>query len=176
MSIHTFRGGKFTPQSGGRLIYRPQSGGRLISRALEPPTPFLPNAQVGYGIGGLLKPLARTVRSQAKKVPRYFGKLVKRHGKKAVKSAAQQVAAGVLSGKYKKGKRKKAVKRLVAANVQKVKKDIQKNIQKDIQKAVGKVAKVAKVAKVPSSRKRKGFFLKYRTRPGKRRRKDIFDK
>ena len=78
MSIHTYHGGKFTPQSGGRLIYRPQSGGRLISRALEPPTPFLPSTQVGYGIGSLFKPLARTVKSQAKKVPRYLGKLVKR--------------------------------------------------------------------------------------------------
>ena len=169
MSIHTYRGGTF----------RPQSGGRLISSTLGQPKIFLPQAQVGYGIGGLLKPLAKTVftaaKGQAKKVPRYLGKLVKRHGKKAAKQAAQQVVAGVLSGKYKKGQRKKAVKRLVAANVQKAKKDIQKDIQKAVVKSISQ-PKRKMAAKTHSSRKRKGFFLKYRTRPGKRRRKDIFDK
>ena len=49
MSIHTYHGGKFTPQSGGRLI----------PSTLGQPKIFLPNAQVGYGIGGVLKPLAR---------------------------------------------------------------------------------------------------------------------
>ena len=175
MSIHTYHGGKFRPQSGGRLIYRPQSGGRLISRALEPPTPFLPSTQVGYGIGGVLKPLARTVfkavKSQAKKIPGYLGKIAKKHGKKA----AKQLVTGVIAGKFKKGQRKKAVKRLVASNLQKAKKDIQKDIQKAVIKSISR-PKRKMSAKKKISHKRKGFSLKYRTKPAKRRRKDIFDK
>ena len=161
MSIHTFRGGNF----------RRQSRGRLISSTLGQPKIFLPQAQVGYGIGGVLKPLARTVfsavKGQAKKIPGYLGKIAKRHGKKA----AQQLVAGVIAGKFKKGKRKKAVKRLTASTLQKAKKDIQKDIQKAVFKSVSQPKR-----KMKSSRKRKGFSLKYRTRPGKRRRKDIFDK
>ena len=161
MSIHTFHGGNF----------RRQSGGRLISSTLGQPKIFLPHAQVGYGIGGVLKPLARTVfsavKGQAKKILGYLGKIAKRHGKKA----AQQLVAGVIAGKFKKGKRKKAVKRLTASTLQKAKKDIQKDIQKAVFKSVSQPKR-----KTKSSRKRKGFSLKYRTRPGKRRRKDIFDK
>ena len=144
MSIHTYHGG----------AYRPQSGGRLISRALGPPTPFLPRPQVGYGIGGVLKPLARTLftaaKGQAKKIPAYLGKLVKRHGKKA----AQQVITGVLAGKFKKGKRKKAVKRIIASNVQKAKKDIQKAVIKSISQPKRKMT-----AKKKTSHKRKRFFF-----------------
>ena len=96
MSIHTFHGGNF----------RRQSGGRLISSTLGQPKIFLPHAQVGYGIGGVLKPLARTVytaaKGQLKKIPKYLGKLAKRHGKKA----AKQVFAAAVSGQLKKGKRK----------------------------------------------------------------------
>ena len=55
MSIHTFHGGRV-----------PQSGGRLISSTLGQPKIFFPHAQVGYGIGGILKPLARTVFSAVK--------------------------------------------------------------------------------------------------------------
>ena len=161
MSIHTFHGGNF----------RRQSGGRLISSTLGQPKIFLPHAQVGYGIGGVLKPLARTVytaaKGQLKKIPKYLGKLAKRHGKKA----AKQVFAAAVSGQLKKGKRKKAVKRLTASTLQKAKKDIQKDIQKAVFKSVSQPKR-----KMKSSRKRKGFSLKYRTRPGKRRRKDIFDK
>ena len=165
MSIHTFHGGNF----------RHQSGGRLISRALQPPTPFLPNAQVGYGIGGVLKPLARTifsaVKGQAKKIPGYLGKIAKKHGKKA----AQQLVTGVIAGKFKKGQRKKAVKRLVASNLQKAKKDIQKDIRKAVAKSISHPKrKMPKKKSRPSHKKR--FFLKSRTRPSKRRRKDIFDK
>ena len=161
MSIHTFHGGKV-----------PQSGGRLISSTFGQPKIFLPNAQVGYGIGGILKPLARTVfgavKGQAKKVPRYLGKIAKRQGKKV----AQQVIIGALTGKIKKGKRKRAVKRLATSTLQKAKKDIQKDIQKAVAKTINRPTR--KIAtKVGSSRKRKGLFLKYRT---KRRRKDIFDK
>ena len=72
MSIHVFHGGGV----------RPQSGGRLISNNLGKPKIFLPNAQVGYGIGGVLKPLARTLlttlKDQAKKIPRYLGKIAKK--------------------------------------------------------------------------------------------------
>ena len=160
MSIHTFHGGKV-----------PQSGGRLISSTLGQPKIFLPQAQVGYGIGGVLKPLARTVYSavkgQAKKIPGYLGKLAKKHGKKA----AQQLVTGVITGKFKKGQRKKAVKRLIASNVKKVKKDIQKDIQKAVTKSIGQPKR-----KMPAKKKlhKKRLFLK--SRPGKRRRKDIFDK
>ena len=175
MSIHTFHGGKFRPQSGGRLIYRPQSGGTLISRASTPPTPFLPGTQVGYGLGGVLKPLARTVytaaKGQLKKIPKYLGKLAKRHGKKA----AKQVFTAAISGQFKKGQRKKTVKRLVASNLQKVKKDIRKDIQKAVAKSIRQPTRKMPTKKKPSH-KRKGFSLKYRTKPAKRRRKDIFDK
>ena len=159
MSIKVFRGGR-VPQSGGVL---PNTMGRSKI--------FFSNGQVGYGIGGVLKPLARTVfaavKGQAKKIPGYFGKIAKKHGKKA----AQQLVAGVIAGKFKKGKRKKAVKRLAASTLQKAKKDIQKDIQKAIFKSVRQPKR-----KMKPSRKRKGLVLKYRTRPGKRRRKDIFDK
>ena len=159
MSIKVFRGGR-VPQSGGFL---PNTMGK--------PKIFFSNGQVGYGIGGVLKPLARTVfaavKGQAKKIPGYLGKIAKKHGKKA----AQQLVAGVIAGKFKKGKRKKAVKRLTASTLQKAKKDIQKDIQKAVFKSVSQPKR-----KMKSSRKRKGFSLKYRTRPGKRRRKDIFDK
>ena len=159
MSIKVFHGGK-VPQSGGFL---PNNiGSRKI---------FFPHGQVGYGIGGILKPLARTVftavKGQAKKIPGYFGKIAKKHGKKA----AQQLVAGVIAGKFKKGKRKKGLKRLTASTLQKAKKDI----QRDIQKAVIKNVRQPK-RKMTPSRKRKGLTLKYRTRPSKRRRKDIFDK
>ena len=157
MSIHTYRGGTF----------RPQSGGRLLSRNMGGPKIFLPNGQVGYGIGGVLKPLARTLLSslkgQAKKIPGYLGKLAKKHGKKA----AQQLITGVIAGKFKKGQRKKAVKRIAVSNLQKAKKDIQKAVIKSIRQPK---------RKMKPSRKRKGFYLSYRTRPGKKRRKDIFDK
>ena len=96
MSIHTYSGGRFRPQSG--------RGGIILSR----PQPFLPNAQVGYGIGGVLKPLARTlftaVKGQAKKIPGYLGKIAKKHGKKA----AQQLITGVIAGKIKKRTKKKS--------------------------------------------------------------------
>ena len=160
MSIKVFHGGKV-----------PQSGGFLPNAR---PNIFFSKGQVGYGIGGVLKPLARTVfaavKGQAKKIPGYFGKIAKRHGKKA----AQQLVAGVIAGKFKKGKRKKAVKRLTASTLQKAKKDIQKDIQKAVFKSISQPKRKMKV-----SRKRKGFSLKYRTRNiklGKRRRKDIFDK
>ena len=163
MSIHTYHGGKF----------RPQSGGRLLSRNMGGPKIFLPNGQVGYGIGGVLKPLARTLLSslkgQAKKIPGYLGKLAKKHGKKA----AQQLITGVIAGKFKKGQRKKAVKRIAVSNLQKAKKDIQKAVIKSISQPKRKMP-VKK--KTKPSRKRKGFYLSYRTRPGKRRRKYIFDK
>ena len=72
MSIHTYHGGTF----------RPQSGGRLISSTLGQPKIFLPRAQVGYGIGGVLKPLARTLftslRGQAKQIPGYLGRIAKK--------------------------------------------------------------------------------------------------
>ena len=114
-----------------------------------------------------LNPLARTVLSaikgQAKKIPGYLGKLAKKHGKKA----AQQLITGVIAGKIKKGQRKKAVKRIAASNLQKAKKDIQKAVLRSISQPK---------RKMKPSRKRKGFSLKYRTKPGKRRRKDIFDK
>ena len=162
MSIHTYHGGTF----------RPQSGGQLISSNKGRPKIFLPNAQVGYGIGGVLKPLARTlltaVKGQAKKIPGYLGKLAKKHGKKA----AQQLITGVISGKLKKGQRKKAVKRIAVSNLQKAKKDIQKAVIKSISQPKRKMT----IKKKKPSRKRKGFYLKYRTKPGKRRRKDIFDK
>ena len=154
---YTYRGGTF----------RPQSGGRLLSRNMGGPKIFLPNGQVGYGIGGVLKPLARTLLSslkgQAKKIPGYLGKLAKKHGKKA----AQQLITGVIAGKFKKGQRKKAVKRIAVSNLQKAKKDIQKAVIKSIRQPK---------RKMKPSRKRKGFYLSYRTRPGKKRRKDIFDK
>ena len=163
MSIRTFHGGKF----------RPQSGGRLISNTLGQPKVFLPRTQVGYGIGGVLKPLARTVfsavKGQAKKIPGYLGKLAKKHGKKA----AQQLITGVITGKFKKGQRKKAVKRIAVSNLQKAKKDIQKAVIKSITQPKRKMP-VKK--KTKPSRKRKGFYLAYRTKPDKRRRKDIFDK
>ena len=114
-----------------------------------------------------LNPLARTVLSaikgQAKKIPGYLGKLAKKHGKKA----AQQLITGVIAGKIKKGQRKKAVKQIAASNLQKAKKDIQKAVLRSISQPK---------RKMKPSRKRKGFSLKYRTKPGKRRRKDIFDK
>ena len=163
MSIKVFRGGR-VPQSGGIL---PNTMGR--------PKIFFSNGQVGYGIGGVLKPLARTVfaavKGQAKKIPGYFGKIAKKHGKKA----AQQLVAGVIAGKFKKGKRKKAVKRLTASTLQKAKKDIQKDIQRAVFKSVSQPKRRMPAKKQPS-RKRKRFFLKYRTPPSKRRRKDIFDK
>ena len=164
---YTYRGGTF----------RPQSGGRLLSRNMGGPKIFLPNGQVGYGIGGVLKPLARTLLSslkgQAKKIPGYLGKLAKKHGKKA----AQQLITGVIAGKFKKGQRKKAVKRIAASNLQKAKKDIQKDIQKAVIKSISQPKrKMPSKKKTKPSRKRKGFYLSYRTRPGKRRRKDIFDK
>ena len=94
--------------------------------------------------------------------------MLKKHGKKA----AQQLITGVIAGKFKKGQRKQAVKRIAASNLQKAKKDIQKAVIKSISQPKRK--KAAK--KTKPSRKRKGFYLSYRTRPGKRRRKDIFDK
>ena len=107
-----------------------------------------------------LNPLARTVLSaikgQAKKIPGYLGKLAKKHGKKA----AQQLITGVIAGKIKKGQRKKAVKRIAASN-----------LQKAVLRSISQPKR-----KMKPSRKRKGFSLKYRTKPGKRRRKDIFDK
>ena len=159
MSIKVFHGGR-VPQSGGVL---PIGIGREKI--------FFPKGQVGYGIGGVLKPLARMVyagvKKQAKKIPGYVGKLAKKHGRKA----AQHLVTGVIAGDFRKGNRKKAVKRLAASTLQKAKKDIQKDIQKAVFKSVSQPKR-----KMKSSRKRKGFSLKYRTRPGKRRRKDIFDK
>ena len=160
----------------------PQSGGRLISNNLGRPSIFLPRAQVGYGIGGVLKPLARTLlttlKSQAKKIPGYLGKIAKKHGKKA----AQQLITGVISGKIKKGQRKKAIKRLAVSNLQKA----QQNIKKDIKKAVIKSIRPQKPKATPKPKpkakakkqplKRKALFLSYRRKPIKKRRKDIFDK
>ena len=127
MSIHVFHGGRV-----------PQSGGRLISNNLGRPSIFLPRAQVGYGIGGVLKPLARTLlttlKSQAKKIPGYLGKI-----------AAQQLITGVISGKIKKGQRKKAIKRLAVSNLQKA----QQNIKKDIKKAVIKSIRPQKPKATP---------------------------
>ena len=166
MSIHTYHGGNF----------RRQSGGRLISSTLGQPKIFLPSAQVGYGIGGVLKPLARTVfsavKGQAKKIPGYLGKLAKKHGKKA----AQQLITGVIAGKFKKGQRKKAVKRLIASNVKKAKKDIQKDIRKAVAKSISQPKRKMSAKKKLKPSRKKRLFLKSRTRPGKRRRKDIFDK
>ena len=162
MSIHTFQGGNF----------RRQSGGRLISRALEPPTGFLPSPQMGYGIGGVLKPVARTVytaaKGQLKKLPKYLGKLAKRHGK----TAAKQVYTAAISGQFKKGQRKKTLKRIIASTAQKA----QQNIKKDIKKAVLKSVRRPKSKAKKQSVKRKALFLPYRRKPIKKRRKDIFDK
>ena len=156
MSIVVFRGGK----------YHPQSGGRLITNKLGRPNIFLPNSQVGYGFGGVLRPLGRKVltalKGQVRKIPKYLGRVVKRHGK----NAAKQLIAGVLSGKIKKGQRKKAVKRIAVSNLQKAKQDIQKAVIKSISPP--------KQKKQP--RKRKAFYLPYRNKPTKKRRKDICDK
>ena len=134
MSIHVFHGGQV-----------PQAGKGLISNNLGRPSIFLPRAQVGYGIGGVLKPLARTLlttlKSQAKKIPGYLGKIAKKHGKKA----AQQLITGVISGKIKKGQRKKAIKRLAVSNLQKA----QQNIKKDIKKAVLKSIRPQKPKSTP---------------------------
>ena len=165
MSIKVFRGGRV-----------PQSGGRFLPSSIGRPNVFFPNNQVGYGIGGVLKPLARTVfaavKGQAKKLPGYLGKIAKKHGKRA----AQQLITGVIAGKFKKGQRKKAVKRIAASNLQKAKKNIQKDIQKAVIKSISRPKRKMTTKKTKPSRKRKGFSLKYRTKPGKRRRKDIFDK
>ena len=71
MSIHVFHGGQV-----------PQAGKGLIPNNLGRPSIFLPRAQVGYGIGGVLKPLARTlftaVKGQVKKNPKYLGKIAKK--------------------------------------------------------------------------------------------------
>ena len=162
MSIHTFQGGNF----------RRQSGGRLISSTLGQPKIFLPRPQMGYGIGGVLKPVARTVytaaKGQLKKLPKYLGKLAKRHGK----TAAKQVYTAAISGQFKKGQRKKTLKRIIASTAQKA----QQNIKKDIKKAVLKSVRRPKSKAKKQSVKRKALFLPYRRKPNKKRRKDIFDK
>ena len=170
MSIKVFHGGR-VPQSGGVLpigVGRPQYGG-VLPMGIGREKIFFPKGQVGYGIGGVLKPLARMVyagvKKQAKKIPGYIGKLAKRHGKKA----AQHLVTGVIAGDFRKGNRKKAVKRLAASTLQKAKKDIQKDIQKAIFKNVRQPKR-----KMKPTRKRKGLVLK--SRAHKRRRKDIFDK
>ena len=167
MSIQVFHGGRV-----------PQSGKGLISPNLGQPTIFLPRTQVGYGLGGVLKPLARTVytaaKGQLKKIPRYLGKLAKRHGKKA----AKQVVAAAISGQFKKGQRKQTLKRIAASRVQKaqqnIKKDIKKAVLKSVQKPKSKSKSKPKAKK--QSIKRKALFLPYRRKPLKKRRKDIFDK
>ena len=88
--------------------------------------------------------------------------MLKKHGKKA----AQQLITGVISGKIKKGQRKKAIKRLAVSNLQKAKQDIKKAVIKSISQP--------KQKKQP--RKRKAFYLPYRNKPAKKRRKDSFDK
>ena len=168
MSVHIFRGGKF----------HPQSGGRLISSNLRRPPPFLPKSQVGYGVGGVLKPIARkllsTLKSQAKKIPGYLGRVAKRQGKKA----AKEIIVGLISGKIKKGKRKQAIKRIAVSNLKQAKQNIQKILVKEIsrpkQKSLVKKTNMPKQKK--TSRKRKPFFLAYKNKPTKRRRKYIFDK
>ena len=177
MSIHVFHGGRV-----------PQSGKGLISPNLGRPSIFLPRAQVGYGLGGVLKPLARTVltavKGQVKKIPGYLGKIAKKHGKKA----AQQLITGVISGKIKKGQRKKAIKRLAVSNLQKAQQDIKKDIKKAVIKSIRpqkpkttpKAKPKAKPRAKPKAKrqslKRKALFLPYRIKPTKKRRKDIFDK
>ena len=166
MSIQVFHGGRV-----------PQSGKGLISPNLGKPTIFLPRAQVGYGLGGVLKPLARTVyaaaKGQLKKLPKYLGKLVKKHGKKA----AKQVVAAAISGQLKKGQRKQTLKRIAASNVQKAQQNIKKDIKKAVQKSVKKQKSKSKPkSKAKKSVKRKALFLPYRRKPLKKRRKDIFDK
>ena len=168
MSIQVFHGG-VVPQSGK---------GGLISPNLGKHTIFLPRAQVGYGLGGVLKPLARTVytaaKGQLKKIPKYLGKLAKRHGKKA----AKQVVAAAISGQLKKGQRKQTLKRIAASRVQKaqqnIKKDIKKAVLKSVQKPKSKSKSKPKAKK--QSVKRKALFLPYRRKSLKKRRKDIFDK
>ena len=94
--------------------------------------------------------------------------MLKKHGKKA----AQQLITGVISGKIKKGQRKKAIKRLAVSNLQKAKQDIKKAVIKSISQS--KQRKQPKQKKQP--RKRKAFYLPYRNKPAKKRRKDSFDK
>ena len=170
MSINVFRGGKF----------RPQSGGRLISNNLGRPNIFLPNSQVGYGFGSALKPIAKklltTLKGQARKIPGYLGRVVKRHGKKAVKQATKQVISGILTGKIKKGNRKQAAKRIAISNFKQAQQNIKKTIIKDITKPKRKMPKQQQQQQQKISRKRKPFYLAYRNKPAKRRRKDIFDK
>ena len=167
MSIQVFHGGVI-----------PQAGKGLISPNLGKPTIFLPRAQVGYGLGGVLKPLARTVfaaaKGQLKKLPKYLGKLVKKHGKKT----AKQVVAAAISGQLKKGQRKQTLKRIAATNIHKaqqnIKKDIKKAVQKSVKKQKSKLKSKPKAKK--TSVKRKALFLPYRRKSLKKRRKDIFDK
>ena len=102
----------------------------------------------------IAKKLLTTLKGRARKIPRYLGRVAKKHGKKA----AKELIAGVLSGKMKKGQRKKAVKRIAVSNLQKAKQDIQKAVIKSISRP--------KQKKQP--RKRKAFYLPYRNRPAKK--------
>ena len=122
MSVHIFRGGKF----------KPQSGGRLISNNLGSPNVFYPNNQMGYGIGGVLRPLGRklitTLKAPAKKAAMVLGRIIKKQGKKA----AKEIIAGALSGKFKKGNRKQAIKQITTANLRQAKKEIKKQVIKNL--------------------------------------------
>ena len=165
MSIQVFHGGVV-----------PQLGKGLLSPNLGKPTIFLPRAQVGYGIGGVLKPLARTVlaaaKGQLKKVPKYLGKLIKKHGKKT----AKQVVSAAIAGQFKKGQRKQTLKRIAATNIQKAQQNIKKDIKKAVQRSVKKSKSKPKSKAKKQSVKRKALFLPYRRKSLKKRRKDIFDK
>ena len=122
MSVHIFRGGKF----------KPQYGGRLISNNLGSPNVFYPNNQMGYGIGGVLRPLGRklitTLKAPAKKAAMVLGRIIKKQGKKA----AKEIIAGALSGKFKKGNRKQAIKQITTANLRQAKKEITKQVIKNL--------------------------------------------
>ena len=122
MSVHIFRGGKF----------KQQSGGRLISNNLGSPNVFYPNNQMGYGIGGVLRPLGRklitTLKAPAKKAAMVLGRIIKKQGKKA----AKEIIAGALSGKFKKGNRKQAIKQITTANLRQAKKEIKKQVIKNL--------------------------------------------
>ena len=130
----------------------------------------------------IAKKLLTTLKGQARKIPGYLGRVVKRHGKKAVKQATKQVISGILTGKIKKGNRKQAAKRIAISNFKQAQENIKKTIIKDIikPKPKPKPKMMLKKTTMPKqqkiSRKRKPFYLAYRNKPAKRRRKDIFDK
>ena len=58
----------------------------------------------------IAKKLLTTLKGQARKIPGYLGRVVKRHGKKAVKQATKQVISGIFTGKIKKETENKQLK------------------------------------------------------------------